>query len=111
MEKGAPTSCNSLSEFILFLINKKINEFGLYQFTARGQTNWCEYAKYIREIIMKASISSGDINCIEHFKTIAKRPKNSVLDISKARNLYPKINYWEEDVESVVQVLIQNHLK
>lgn len=90
---GAPTSAALLADVTAHLVRQWLNgparfPYGLYHCTASGETNWCEYARYViaRAIAagkapkvtpdMVAAIATAD------YPTPAKRPGNSRLDCS-----------------------------
>lgn len=102
-EKGTPTSCIDLSKFILHLINRDMDAFGTYNFSAKGSTTWYGYAKEIEKQIFKSN--SGLILPTDSFKTIAKRPKYSVLDLTKTDKIFRGINQWEISVKDAIDKL------
>lgn len=98
-QKGAPTSCNELSNFILFLITNRIKAFGTYHFSAEGETTWYGLALHISKHFKK----SAYISAVDDYKTKAKRPSNSVLDSSKVSRLLKKpLAKWEDSVDRIV---------
>lgn len=102
-QKGTPTSCDDLTEFILFLISEKINDYGIYHFTGLGEASWYDFAKQIASNFKH--YSNENIKPVDTYITKAKRPKYSVLNLKKALNIYPKIKPWHESVNSTIQSL------
>lgn len=102
-QKGAPTSCNDLAEFIIFLISEKIKGYGIYHFTGLGEASWYDYAKHIASNYKLYNLEK--IQAIDVYKTNAKRPKYSVLSLEKAQNIYPKINSWKDSVTNTIESL------
>lgn len=100
-EKGTPTSCLDLSEFILFLTNHDNIPYGTYNFSARGSTTWYGFANEIAKHF--CNDKNELIKPIDSYKTIAKRPKYSVLDISKTEKLYMNLEEWQKSVENLVE--------
>lgn len=106
-EQGTPTSCIDLSEFIKFIINNKPTPYGIYNFSAKGSTTWYGFAK---EIIQQYCIERTDIiSPTNSFKTVANRPKYSVLDINDTENVYKDLNKWQESVKVVVEAIKKDH--
>lgn len=102
-EQGTPTSCIDLCKFIIYLINSDSIPFGTYNFSARGQTTWYGFAK---EIVLHFNPNRlSNLNPINSFKTVANRPKYSVLDISETENVYMNLNTWRKSVKTLVDEL------
>lgn len=95
-ETGTPTSCQDLAEFILHIIKEDNIEYGIYHFSSRGYTTWYGFAKEIVSIYNKNKLQN--IKAVDKFKTIAKRPKYSVLDLHKTEAVYKKIRTWQESL-------------
>ena len=76
-QRGCPTHAANLAQYILRLISADDYDFGIYHFTDGEVMTWFEFAKKIlsennyKTEVLPASPQS--------FKTIAARPKNSVL--------------------------------
>lgn len=98
-QKGTPTSCLDLSTFILYLINKKIKDYGVYHFSAQGETTWYDFALVIAK---QLNYSSNMIKPIESFKSNAKRPLYSVLDNTKSKTIFNKIPLWKNSVKQTL---------
>ena len=102
-EKGTPTSCIDLSEFIIQLISDESIPYGIYNFTAKGHTTWYGFAQEIAR-----NYNLDKINLISptnNFKTFAKRPYYSILDISKTEIVYKSFQKWEKSLKIVVEKL------
>ncbi|NMH89336.1 dTDP-4-dehydrorhamnose reductase [Flavivirga algicola] len=74
---GCPTNTESLAKYIVNLIRKNINIFGLYHFCDNKVMTWYDFA----EQILKEKKLTSQIMLIKNsnYCTFAKRPKNSVL--------------------------------
>lgn len=86
---GSPTYAFDLAKAILQIVNDVKNgngHFGLFHFSNTGVTNWCDFAKAIRD---EANLSCT-INPIgsSEYPTPAKRPAYSVMDTAKIQDLY-----------------------
>jgi dTDP-4-dehydrorhamnose reductase len=100
-QKGTPTSCIDLSEFIIQLIKDKITSFGLYHFSALGETTRYEYALEICKQFI--DYNCKNITPVKTFHAKAKRPEYSVLDNSKARLLFKNHVLWNKKVEATIK--------
>ncbi|WP_179021460.1 dTDP-4-dehydrorhamnose reductase [Winogradskyella forsetii] len=99
-ENGTPTSCIDLAAFILHIIKTDSVPYGIYNFSAKGSTTWYGFAK---EIVKNLSPeNSSMITPTDSFKTVAKRPKFSVLNLDKTEEFYKELNTWQESVRLMV---------
>ena len=77
---GSPTSAEVIAKAVVNLITNH-PAFGVYNFRTLNQTTWYDFASYILDYLnLKVSISPVGS---EVYKTKAKRPKNSVMNIGK----------------------------
>jgi len=104
-QKGTPTSCDDLSEFILMLIKSKNSNFGIYHFSAQGETTWFDYAlqicKHFRDY------DCNKIEPVEIYNAKARRPKYSVLDCNKIMPIINEQIFWKKSVDKTVLQLIE----
>ena len=99
---GAPTYAADLAKVIHSIINFNLNnslaQYGTYNFSNEGITNWYEFANVIFELkALQVDItpvpSSG-------YKTLAKRPLNSRLSLEKIKESFGiQIPAWEESLQ------------
>ena len=101
-QMGSPTYAKDLAEVILKIISSQSNNFGIYHYSNQGEITWYDLAK---EIFKQ---SNADINLYKTdsntFKTLATRPKYSVLNTSKIHsllNLEPI--QWEKSLEKCLK--------
>ena len=95
-ELGSPTYGIDLARVVLEkLTNPKFFDFNCYHYANKGSVSWYEFAKKIIEISEK--------NCVVYpcltseYKTLAARPKYSVLDTKRIENhLSLSIPDWED---------------
>ncbi len=100
---GSPTNVNDLAEMILQIV-ENIESFNdpipneIYHFSNEGTVSWYEFAKEI--------ISIKNINCFVNpvssvkFKTVALRPANSSMNISKIKKKYEIDSMsWQESLK------------
>ena len=97
---GTPTNAVDLAEALIQIIltdNRQptTDNFGVYNFSNEGKCSWYDFAKKIFEINNK-NIDLKPIPTLS-FPTPAKRPKFSVLDKSKIKQVFGiEIKSWEE---------------
>lgn len=117
---GAPTSAALLADVTAHLIRQKQREgedefpFGLYHLVAGGETNWCDYARFIvSESIMLGKllkILPEAISAIltSEYPTAAKRPTNSRLDTGKfSRTFHLVLPHWQIGVRHILQQILR----
>ncbi len=76
-QKGCPTHAQNLATFILKLIDEKNQAFGLYHFTDGEAMTWYDFALRILQdngLEYKVKLVRA-----KNYRTLAVRPKNSVL--------------------------------
>ncbi|SDG75595.1 dTDP-4-dehydrorhamnose reductase [Winogradskyella thalassocola] len=100
-QEGTPTSCIDLADFIIHLIDKDSIPYGIYNFSANGNTTWYGFAKEVAKNYNSKKTDSIKPSGV--FKTLAKRPKYSVFDLSKTERIYKEINTWQKSVENIVK--------
>ena len=102
---GTPTNAVDLAEALIQIIltdNRQptTDNFGVYNFSNEGQCSWYDFAKEIFEINNK-NIDLKPIPTLS-FPTPAKRPKFSVLDKSKIKQIFGiEIKSWEERLKEM----------
>ena len=100
---GTPTLTYDLLDFIFFLIENNINDYGLYHFSNSGQASWYDFAK---EIFKVHSLKNEIIPVATHnFPRIAKRPAYSVLSKNKIKH---KFDYIPPDWRKSLRKLIKH---
>ncbi|MDE2599481.1 MAG: dTDP-4-dehydrorhamnose reductase [Rhodocyclaceae bacterium] len=118
---GSPTSAALLADSTAQLVRQANMEgegnfpFGLYHLTAAGETNWCDYARFVvaaAEIAGKhLRLGPSDIMPIPsaEYPLPAARPANSRLNTEKFRTTFGlPLPHWEDGVRQVLmQVFAQ----
>lgn len=101
---GSPTYAGDLANFILKLINGDKWHNGIFHFSNIGESTWYEFAIAIKNLTK--------LDCYIHpvssdnFPTKAKRPKYSLLDKTKIKNVYKlEISHWEESLKHMISNL------
>lgn len=101
-QTGCPTYAKDLAEVILKIIDSQSKQFGIYHYSNQGKITWYDFAKEI----FKQSQSDIKLHKTDSktFKTLATRPKYSVLNTSKIHsllNLEPV--KWEKSLEKCLK--------
>lgn len=109
---GAPTSAELISTLTTqAIIANRQNRlgFGLYHLSAHGVTNWYQLARYVLHQAKKHKIDfrldPSKIQAVssEEYPSIAKRPKNSLLDSSRlSHHLNIKMPEWMNGVDRMM---------
>ena len=116
---GAPTSAALLADVTAQLVRQQQREgdenfpFGLYHLVAGGETNWCDYARFVVTEALAAGkplkLSPDSIRAItsSEYPTPAKRPANSRLDTSKLRSTFDlELPNWQSGVRHILQQIL-----
>ena len=116
---GAPTSAALLADVTAQLIRQKQREgeeefpFGLYHLVAGGETNWCDYARFVVSealaVGMSLKLLPEAIQPIptSGYPTPAKRPANSRLDTGKFRRTFDlELPLWQSGVRQILQQIL-----
>ncbi|KAB1066513.1 dTDP-4-dehydrorhamnose reductase [Tamlana haliotis] len=91
---GAPTYAKDLAKVLLDVIDANNNNYGLYHYSNGGITSWYDFAKEIFKL-SNTNITVNPITTLE-YPTPARRPKYSVLDKSKVKQILScEIQEWE----------------
>ena len=113
---GAPTSAILLADTTAQLIRQANMEgetdfpFGLYHLAAYGETNWCDYARFVITAAQIAgkplSLGPTDIHPITtaDYPLPAPRPANSRLNTERFRTTFGlHLPHWEDGVRQVLE--------
>jgi len=101
---GSPTYAYDLAKVILDIIMNGKNKSGLFHYSNEAEISWFEFAKSIREL--------HNLNCeiigvsSKEFKTLAKRPKYSLLNKSKIKSTFNlEIPDFKESLKSCIEII------
>lgn len=103
---GSPTYAIDLAEVIKSLTEKEITDsmYGIYHFANNGVASWFDLAREIQTL--------SNFNCVVNpittmeYPTPAVRPKYSVLNTQKIRNILNReIPFWKESLKLCLQKL------
>lgn len=95
-QHGTPTYARDLAEMVLLILDESEWKSGIYHFTNKGETTWYDFARKIQELNRLDNCKLNPVTS-EQYKTVAKRPKYSVLDKSKIESAFRVvIPDWED---------------
>jgi len=116
---GAPTSAALLADLTAHLVRQYQREdkqsfpYGTYHLAASGETNWCDYARFVLAQALAAGkqLKAGPEQVLplrtEQYPTPAKRPANSRLDTSRFRETFGlRLPPWEEGVRHMLAQIL-----
>lgn len=118
---GAPTPAALLADITAHVVRQYAREgngpfpYGTYHVVAGGETNWCDYARFvINEALaagrtLKATAEAVHPLSTAEYPTPAKRPANSRLDTSRFRDTFGlRLPDWQEGVRHVLQQILKS---
>ena len=99
---GCPTYAKDLVNVILSIIDSGIKpKYKVYNFSNEGYTNWYDFTKKIFEL-KKLNCSIIPVDS-ENYRSIARRPKYSVLDKSRIKDTFNiNIRNWEDALQEFI---------
>lgn len=108
-QHGTPTSALSLAKAIWELAG--VSESGLYHWTNGGQTTWHGFAQSIHDLARTKGILDHDVVIEpipgEQWPTPARRPANSVLDISSTEAAIKRTAVpWEDELSTILDEIL-----
>lgn len=116
---GAPTSAALLADVTAHLIRQQLREgsagfpYGTYHLVAGGETNWCDYARYVvGEAIkagkpMKATPETVTPIATSQYPTPASRPANSRLETQRFRHTFGlELPHWQDGLSHILQQIL-----
>jgi len=101
---GSPTYAYDLTKVIIEIIINSKNKSGLFHYSNEGEISWFEFARSIRELYNLDCEIIGVSS--KEFKTIAKRPKYSLLNKSKIKKTFNlEIPNYKQSLENCIKVI------
>jgi len=101
---GSPTYAYDLAKVIIDVIINSENKSGLFHYSNEGEISWFEFARSIRELYNLDCEIIGVSS--KEFKTIAKRPKYSLLDKTKIKKIFNlEIPNYKQSLEDCIKVI------
>jgi len=100
-QNGSPTYTRDLAIVILKIIKFKNYNYGIYNYSNKGEASWYDLAKAMFEYLQK------DIKLIpiktDTYPTPAKRPKFSVLDKTRIKQILGiEIPHWKDSLKKAI---------
>ena len=119
---GVPTPAKLLAEAVKSLVINLEQSgtakfpFGCYHFAPSGETNWCDYARFVVgesiKLGAKLKLTPDNICPIKtkEYPTPAKRPQNSRLNCDLFKQTFAFIfPSWESGILDILQDLYKDH--
>jgi dTDP-4-dehydrorhamnose reductase len=101
---GSPTYAGDLAKAIMNIISNGKFVAGIYHYSNEGRISWYDFAEEIKDLIK----SNCRINPIpsSDYPTAAKRPRFSLLDKTKIKNIYGiEIPEWKSSLITCINQL------
>lgn len=115
---GAPTSAALLADTTAHLLRQYANApeafpYGTYHCVAGGETNWCEYARFVIAEAVKAGkpmkVAPEAVRAIStaDYPTPARRPTNSRLDTMRLKTTFSlELPHWQQGVRQILEQIL-----
>ena len=101
---GSPTYAYDLAKVVIEIIMNYKTESGLFHYTNEGEITWVEFARSIRELYNLDCEIIGVSS--KEFKTLAKRPKYSLLNKSKIKTTFNlEIPNYKESLKDCIEII------
>ena len=101
---GSPTYAYDLAKVIIEIIIKSKNKSGLFHYSNEGEISWFEFAKSIKEFYNLDCKIIGVSS--EEFKTLAKRPKYTILNKSKIKTTFNlEIPNYKQSLKNCIEII------
>jgi len=101
---GSPTYAYDLAKVIIEIIINSENKSGLFHYSNEGETSWFEFARSIKELYNLDCKIIGVSS--KEFKTLAKRPKYSLLNKSKIQTTFNlEIPNYKQSLKNCIKII------
>jgi len=101
---GSPTYAYDLAKVIIEIIINSENKSGLFHYSNEGETSWFEFARLIKEFYNLDCKIIGVSS--KEFKTLAKRPKYSLLNKSKIKTTFNlEIPNYKQSLKNCIEII------
>ncbi|MDA9526869.1 dTDP-4-dehydrorhamnose reductase [Bradyrhizobium sp. CCBAU 25338] len=112
-QRGNPTSAFDLAAAILQIAERSIVDdrratAGIFHLAGNGETTWHEFAQAIFDGLSRRGVQVPVLEAIgsEEFPTVARRPRNSCLESSKAERVFGvELGSWRHSLEMCLDQL------
>lgn len=113
---GAPTTAALLADVTAHLVRNRddaAQHSGVYHCVNAGETNWCDYAKFVLDFAQRAGVAlkagPDQVMAIPSsaYPTPAKRPINSRLDTRKLRSTFGlQLPPWQHSLTHTLKQIV-----
>lgn len=115
---GAPTSAALLADITAHLVRQYQNvpeafPYGTYHCVASGETNWCDYARFVIGEAIRAGrpvkVTPEAVRAIStaDYPTPARRPTNSRLDTMRLKTTFGlELPHWQQGVRHILEQIL-----
>lgn len=113
---GAPTTAALLADVTAHLVRNRdvaAQHSGVYHCVNAGETNWCDYAKFVLDFAQRAGVAlkAGPDQVVaipsSAYPTPAKRPINSRLDTRKFRSTFGlQLPPWQDSLTHTLKQIV-----
>jgi dTDP-4-dehydrorhamnose reductase len=101
---GSPTYAYDLAKVIIDIIMNSENKSGLFHYSNEGEISWFEFARSIKELYNLDCKIIGVSS--KEFKTLAKRPKYSLLNKSKIKTTFNlEIPNYKQSLKNCIEII------
>jgi len=101
---GSPTYAYDLAKVIIEIVMNSENKSGLFHYSNEGEISWFEFARSIRELYNLDCEIIGVSS--KQFKTLAKRPKYSLLNKSKIKTTFNlEIPNYKKSLKNCIEII------
>ena len=109
---GSPTYTMDLAQAIVTIVCSSSSEYGIYQITNEGKTNWYEFAKLIYKEGLSHRLINKEIKIIQieskDYPMKAYRPMNSYLCKNKFQSTFGlSLPTWQKGLEAFFKEFIR----
>ena len=112
-QRGTPTSAVDLAAAVLAIVArlrsaKGSGDAGIYHLAGEGETNWHGFAAAIFASLARRGRRIPRLQAVTtvEYPTLARRPKNSCLDTSKAERVFGvRLPPWRPSLEKCLDQL------
>lgn len=118
---GAPTSAALLADLTAQLVRQWRREgserfpYGIYHAVAGGETNWCDYARFVIGRAIEAGrpikVQPAAVKAIAtaDYPTPARRPANSRLDTRKFTETFGlELPHWQRGLDHILEQILKS---
>ncbi len=104
---GTPTNANDLAVALIDIIQIGNQDYGVYHYSNSGEATWYDFAEKI--VNLSGQLNKTKLAKTNHYRTFAKRPEYSVLNLDKFESVFNKeCEHWEKSLESLFQKIKSN---